>query len=157
MPTQPTHPNLSDTDKRIIALLQSKADMPMQELAIRVSLSKTACWNRLQNLYRSGVIRQKQLLLDATKLGYAIKALLLIKTNQHSQHWLQQFHQHIQAMPRVISYYRLTGEVDYVLEVVAIDMQEYNQIYNQLVQGCSIYSVSTAIVMEEAHKPLPIE
>ena len=147
---------LDRIDTQILKLLQKNPEHSIESISAKVGLSRTACWNRLQKMQHNKLLKGKSLDLDYAKLGYSIKALVLIKTNSHEKGWLEKFSLRVQELANVIHFYRLTGEVDYVLEIVCKDMQDYNQIYKKLIDGCSIYSVSTAIVMEEQAKPMPL-
>ena len=103
--------NIDDIDRKIIKLLQHSADIPVQQLADKINLSKTACWNRLPEFISPPSPHPKgPLKINAKQLGYAIKAMMLIKTNQHDKVWMDKFLRHVQSMPQIVGFYRLTGE-----------------------------------------------
>lgn len=147
----------NDIDSQILEHMQRDCTLPIGTLATKVGLSKTACWNRIQKLMRQSVIIKRTIEIDERKLGFEIHALMLVKTDKHEEAWIRAFHAHIQSIPQIISFRRLTGEVDYILEVIAKDMADYNRIYDDLVRGCSLASISTHIVMQNERKALPTQ
>ncbi len=147
---------LDTTYKKIIQLMQQNANVPIATLAIQAKISKTACWNRIQKLFEEKIIKCQTIELDLNKIGYHLHALVMIKTNQHDKHWINDFVEHVRSLTYVISFYRLTGEVDYVLEIVAKDVNHYNEVYEQLISKCQIASVSTHIIMQEERKDVDV-
>src|SRR5688572_16269395 len=109
---------MDSADLRILDLLQEDATRAISDIAAHVHLSTTACWKRIQKLEDSGVIRQRVTLLDGTKLRVGVTVFVAIKTNQHNAEWLDRFHSAVTAIPEVVEFYRMSGDVDYLLRVV---------------------------------------
>lgn len=133
----------------ILAILQEDATLPINEIAERVSLSPTACWKRIQKLTQSGVIRKQVCLLDSKKLGVGVTVFVAIKTNHHDLQWLQQFAAGVRDMQEVVEFYRMSGEIDYLLKVLVPDIQGFDVVYKKLIKVVALFDVSSSFAMEE--------
>src|ERR1700704_4076023 len=120
-------------DRKILALLQDNASLSVAEIGNRVSLSSTPCWKRIQRLEADGVIQKRVALVDQDKLGVGAPVFGSIETGDHSQDWLDRFADVVQAMPEVMEFYRMAGDVDYMLRVVVTDIQGYDTFYKRLI------------------------
>ncbi len=135
-------------DRKILATLQADATLPVSEIAARVGLSQTPCWRRIQNLEKSGVIKKRVALLDADKLNLAVTAFVRLKTSQHSAEWLDRFARRVAAIDEVVEFYRLSGDVDYLLKIVVPDIAGYDAVYKRLIQAAELSDVSSNFAME---------
>jgi len=135
-------------DKRLLALLQKNADLSIGDLAEEVSISKSACWRRVQKLEESGVIRKRVSLLDAAALGLSLTVFISIKTNQHNEQWAKSFRDVVENLDEVLEVYRMGGDVDYLIKAVVKDMPGYDRLYQQLIQA-DLFDVNAGFVMEE--------
>lgn len=141
---------LDKKDRMLLDLLQRDCTLSLQVLADAVSLTTTPCWKRLKRLEDEGYIRGRVALLDGEKLGLGLTAFVLIKTQQHSSSWFQQFVELVQAMPEVMGFYRMAGEYDYLLRVQVADMKSYDGFYKRLVNGVpGLIDVTSSFAMEE--------
>lgn len=140
---------MDETDRRILGCLQEDATMPVAEIARRVGLSSTPCWRRIQKLEEAKVIRRRVALLDNRKLNVGLTVFVLIRTNRHSLDWLDTFKQAVEQIPEVIGFYRMSGDVDYLLKVVVPDMAAYDAFYKQLITKVELFDVSSSFAMEE--------
>ena len=120
-------------DLKILALLQTDATLSIAAIGERVGLSQTPCWKRIQKLEADGVIDRRVAVLDPVKLGLGLTVFVSIETADHSQEWLQRFAATVSAMPEVLEFYRMAGDVDYMLRVVVADMQAYDSFYKHLI------------------------
>ena len=141
--------NLDKTDIQILDILQEDASKPVADIAARVGLSVTPCWRRIQKLEETGIIRQRVALLDAEKLGLGMSVFVAIKTDQHNADWLAEFASMIKQSPEVVEFYRMSGEVDYLLRVVVPDMVAYDRFYKSLISTVKLSDVSSSFAMEE--------
>ena len=117
------------------------AAQPVAEIARKVGLSVTPCWRRIQRLEESGVIR-KRVALDGKKIGVPMSVFVALRTNQHNAEWLAEFARLIAEMPEVVEFYRMSGEVDYMLRVVVADMNAYDAFTGSLsrcTDGCQLF------------------
>ena len=124
---------MDKTDRKILALLQEDAAQPIADIARKIGLSVTPCWRRIQKLEEDGVIRARVALLEATKIGLGMSVFVAIKTDQHNSDWLAEFARTISQRKEVVEFYRMSGEVDYLLRVVVPDMAAYDRFYKDLI------------------------
>ena len=140
--------SLDVIDRRLLRVLQSDATLSMDVLADAVGLSRNACWRRVKLLEQDSVIRARPTLLDPDALGCSLMAVVLIRTNAHDAEWRDQFQRAISAMPQIVSAYRMTGDLDYMLRVRVADMAAYDQFYKALTARVPVSDISASFVME---------
>jgi len=136
------------TDTKILMLLQENASISIAELAQRVNLSQTPCWKRVQRLEATGIIRKRVALVDPEKVGLGLTVFVSIETADHSGQGLQHFADLVSAMPEVMEFYRMAGEVDYMLRVVVPDMAAYDRFYKQLIEAVPLKNVTSRFAMQ---------
>ena len=110
-------PALDGTDLKILDLLQNDASHSLSEIADRVHLSQNACWRRIKRLEEEGVIVKRVALLDPEKLGVGVTVFVSVRAGEHSEKWLETFASEVRKMPEVVEFYRMTGDVDYLLKL----------------------------------------
>ena len=135
-------------DRKILAVVQQDASLSVAEIGSRVGLSSTPCWKRLQRLEADGVITRRVALIDPEKVGLGITVFVSVETGDHSQEWLSKFAEVVNAMPEVMEFYRMAGDVDYVLRVVVHDMQSYDTFYKKLIATVPLKNVTSRFAME---------
>ena len=145
-------------DRKILSLLQQDAALSVAEIGKRVGLSSTPCWKRIQRLEADGIIQKRVALVDQDKIGLGITVFVSIETNDHSQEWLDRFARIVIAMPEVMEFYRMAGDVDYMLRVVVPDIQGYDAFYKRLIASVPLKNVTSRFAMEKikATTVLPI-
>lgn len=136
-------------DQKILTLLQQDATLSVDHISEQVALSRNACWRRIKALEVSGVITRRVALVDAGKVGCGLSALVMVRTSRHDAAWLTQFQAVLKSMPQIVSAYRMTGDLDYVLRVRVADVTAYDRFYKQLTQRISLSDISASFVMEE--------
>ncbi len=136
-------------DRRILRILQEDSTIAVADLAKKVGLSTTPCWRRIQKLEEDGVITGRVALLDPKKVNTKVTAFVAITTSQHNDEWLKRFAEVIREMPEVVEFFRMAGNVDYLLKVVVPDIEAYDAFYKQLIGKIDIADVSTTFAMEE--------
>ena len=135
-------------DRKILAVVQEDASLSVAEIGQRVGLSSTPCWKRLQKLEAEGVITGRVALIDPEKIGLGITVFVSVETGDHSQDWLTKFADLVSAMPEVMEFYRMAGDVDYMLRVVVRDMQSYDAFYKKLIAAIPLKNVTSRFAME---------
>jgi Lrp/AsnC family transcriptional regulator len=150
---------LDEMDLKILAILQRDCAMPVADIGKAVGLSTTPCWRRIQKLEEAGVIRRRIALLEPGKVNAGVTVFVSIKTDQHSLDWLERFHRAVVDFPEVVEFYRMSGEVDYLLRVVVPDIAAYDAFYKKLIARIDISKVSSAFAMEQIKytTELPLE
>jgi Lrp/AsnC family transcriptional regulator len=135
-------------DRKILGVVQDDASISVAEIGQRVGLSSTPCWKRLQRLEADGVIIRRVALIDPEKIGLGITVFVSVETSDHSQDWLRRFAEVVTAMPEVMEFYRMAGDVDYMLRVVVHDMQSYDTFYKKLIATVPLKNVTSRFAME---------
>jgi len=136
-------------DRKILEHIQADATLSVADVAEKVGLSSTPCWRRIQKLERSGVIRKRVALLDRASLNLGVDVFVAIKTNQHNAAWLDSFASVVTEFPEVVEFYRMSGDIDYLMRVVVPDIPAYDAFYKRLIQQADIYDVSSSFAMEQ--------
>ena len=135
-------------DRKILDCLQHDAGMPLSEITEQVGLSSTPCWRRVQNLEKAGIIAGRVAILDPAKLNVGVTVFVAVKTGQHSQEWLEAFARHVDSIEEVMEFYRMSGDVDYMLRVVVPDIAAYDAVYKRLIGIGGLSDVSSTFAME---------
>ena len=135
-------------DRKILTVVQEDASLPVAEIGQRVGLSSTPCWKRLQRLEADGVITARVALVDPDKIGLGVTVFVSVETDDHSEEWLRHFAEVVGAMPEVMDFYRMAGDVDYMLRVVAADIAGYDAFYKKLIGTVPLKNVTSRFAME---------
>ena len=141
--------DLNRIDARILARLQAEADVTIAELAEAVGLSSNACWRRVKAMEEAGVIKNRVALLDAGKLGLGTTVFVNIRTSQHNEEWLESFAKGVASIPEIVEFYRMSGEIDYLLKIIVSDIAHYDRVYRKLIRVTSLLDVSSSFAMEQ--------
>ena len=118
------------------------ADLQQPDLETRIAIIH-------KKMEEDGIIKGRVALLDGQKIGMGMSVFVGIKTDQHNVDWLEQFAKSISALPQVVEFYRMSGEVDYMLRVVVPDMASYDVFYKKLISTVKLKDVSSSFAMEE--------
>ncbi|QPF95361.1 Lrp/AsnC family transcriptional regulator [Bradyrhizobium commune] len=125
------------------------ASLSVAEIGDRVGLSSTPCWKRIQRLEAAGVILKRVALVDQNKIGLGLSVFVSVESADHSDAWLKRFAAAVSAMPEVMEFYRMAGDVDYMLRVVIPDMQSYDVFYKKLIHAVPLKNVTSHFAMEK--------
>ncbi len=139
---------MDQKDRNILRLLQKDAGLSMADLAERTALSKTAVWRRVRDLEAQGIIRRRITLLDPEAMGFGLTVYAFVSTSHHSDEWFSRFERAVASIPEILEFHRTSGEVDYLLKVVARDMRHYDEIYKRLIREVDFADISSTFVME---------
>jgi Lrp/AsnC family transcriptional regulator len=118
------------------------------EIAEQVNLSVTPCWRRIQKLKEDGIIVRNAVVLNPQALGLNLTVFVSIRTSQHNAKWTQSLVGAVMALPNVVEFYRMAGDVDYLLKVVVEDMAAYDRFYRRLIEMVDLLDVSASFSME---------
>jgi len=140
---------LDRMDRKILDILQKDCTLPVAEIGKQIGLSTTPCWRRIQKLEELGVIQRRVALLDPKKVNVGVTVFVSITTSHHTQDWLERFHAALQDFPEVVEFYRMSGQVDYLLRVVVPDIERYDAFYKRLIAKIEIRDVSSSFAMEQ--------
>ena len=140
---------MDQIDRQILMQLQHNAAQPVADIARKVGLSATPCWRRIQRMEETGIIRKRVALLDSKAIGVGMSVFVAVRTDQHNSEWLKNFAGLVAEMDEVVEFYRMSGEVDYLLRVVVPDMSAYDSFYRKLIGNVQLTDVSSSFAMEE--------
>jgi|SRR5580765_1419474 len=140
---------LDTIDINILRVLQSDASRSIAEIADSVHLSQNACWRRIKRLEDEGIIQKRVALLDAQKLGVGVTVFVSVRAGEHTQKWLETFTAAVRKLPEVVEFYRMAGDVDYLLKLQVADIAAYDRVYKSLIKAAKLMDVSAAFAMEE--------
>lgn len=144
-----TAKKLDQIDRSILRALQRDASLSQRDLAEQVGVSQNACWRRLKALHDSGVIKGQTIRMDAKAVGLGLTVFVMIRTRHHSQNWLETFRKEVSAIQNVVDFYRIAGDYDYMLKVVAEDMNDFDRVYQRLIARLDLDTVTSLITMEQ--------
>jgi Lrp/AsnC family transcriptional regulator len=140
---------MDTTDRKLLDILQQDAALSLDDFSERVGLSRNACWRRIKRLEDEGIIKARVTLLDADSINVGLTAFIALRTTEHSAKWLDQFAKAVRGIPEIIGVYRMTGDIDYLLQVVIPDVAAYDRLYKRLIGKITLADVSSSFVMEE--------
>ena len=135
--------------RAILAILQKDSTLPVADIARKVGLSTTPCWRRIQKMEEDKVIRKRVAILDSSGVNAGVTVFVFIKTDKHNEEWLKRFSEVISRYPEVVGFFRMSGDIDYLLRVVVPDITAYDVFYKKLVSDIDIENVSSAFAMEQ--------
>lgn len=133
---------------KILHCLQEDAMMPLADVAARVGLSPSPCWRRIQQLVADGTIVRRVALVNPERVNVSVNVFVAVRTNQHSEAWANKFCRAAAQIPEVIEFYRMSGQVDYLLRIVVPNIAAYDEVYKRLIKTAELYDVSSSFAME---------
>lgn len=140
--------NLSSSDRKLLAALQKNVNLSQIELAEHSGLSRTSVWRRVRELEDAGVIENRVALLNPKALGLQIHVLLSVSMVEHSDKVRQSFETHVERLPEVMSCFSVSGDRDYVLQIISRDMESYNEFLNtKILHHSSVRSASSSFAL----------
>lgn len=141
---------LDATDTRILKALQTDGRMSWVELSERVNLSPSACQRRVQALLDAGVIAGFGARVDPAALGYDIEAYLSVRVERHDIERAKEFRRAIADYPEVLTCRMMTGDIDFLLRVVAKDVRSYGRFVEEKILSLpGVTDASTSIVLDQ--------
>ena len=118
---------MDDIDRRILSTLQAEGRLPMVDLAERVGLSPTPCQRRVKRLEEEGVIERYAALVSPPAVGLALQAMVQVTLDDHSERTVEAFEAAIRARPEVVACYAVTGDMDFLLHILAPDLASFSE------------------------------
>ncbi|WP_184514800.1 Lrp/AsnC family transcriptional regulator [Muricoccus pecuniae] len=120
-----TAPPLDSIDRRILRALQRDGRLPVVALAEQIGLSPTPCQRRVRRLEETGVIARYAAVLEPARVGLPLQAFVLVALSSHAEEVVEGFQKALSARPEVLAAYAMSGEMDYLLHVLATDFEAY--------------------------------
>lgn len=150
---------LDAIDCRIIAALQADGRLSNVELAERVGLSPSPCLRRLKRLEREGYIEAYRAVLQRSRIGLGLTVFVGVKIEGHANEQALKFEEAVLAMPEVVACHMVSGDTDYLLEVVVPDLENYQRfLVGKLLELPIVKDVRSNIAIQtlKAAAPLPL-
>ncbi|NHZ92102.1 winged helix-turn-helix transcriptional regulator [Massilia sp. CCM 8733] len=141
--------SLDKYDCAILAALQADGTLSIAGLSEKVGLSSTPCWKRVKRLEEEGYIQSRVSIINRDKVGLPVTVFVSVRTTEHDEKWLTRFAAAVIALPEVMEFHRMSGDVDYLLKVVTTDIGGYDRFYKKLIKTAHISGVSSAFSMEQ--------
>ena len=139
---------LSESDRKLLEALQGNVSLSQIDLAELSGLSRTSVWRRVRELEEAGVIENRVALLNPKALGLQIHVLLSVSMVEHSDMVRQSFEAHVGGLPEVMTCFSVSGERDYVLQIISRDMESYNEFLNtKILHHSSVQSASSSFAL----------
>jgi Lrp/AsnC family transcriptional regulator, leucine-responsive regulatory protein len=147
--------SLDEVDIKLLTALQQDADRTNLELARVAGLSPAATLHRVRRLKESGVIRIIAAQLDPAEAGFPLHVYVAATTGRHDPRSTRSFEQLLRALPQVIQADNVTGEMDYLISIVARDVAELQQVLTRLATR-GTQRMITYLRLEEVKPPSPL-
>ncbi len=151
---------LSRSDRKLLAAMQKDAGLSQIELAEYCGMSRTSVWRRIRELEEAGMIERRVALLNPKSLGLRIHVLLSVSMLEHSDKTRGAFEDHVEGLPEVLECFSVSGERDYVLQIIAGDMESYNDFLNtKILHHPGVHSASSSFALRRVKytTALPIQ
>ena len=140
--------NINNSDHKLLQALQDDVTLSQVDLAERSGLSRTSVWRRVRELEEAGVIAGRVALLNPKTLGLQIHVLLSVTMVEHTDEVRQSFETHVEDLPQVMECFSVSGERDYVLQIISRDMESYNEFLNtKILHHSSVRSASSSFAL----------
>ena len=141
---------LDQIDLAILRELQVDGRLSNAKLSEKLSLSETPCWRRLRRLEADGFIEGYQANLSRKKLGYGVVAFVQVTLGSHAGEAPLQFEKLVASMPEILSCHNVTGDCDYMLQIVASDLETYGEfVRDQLRKLPGVTSIQSSLSLRE--------
>ncbi|WP_333571657.1 Lrp/AsnC family transcriptional regulator [Sphingomonas sp.] len=142
--------DLDPYERKILHELQRDASLTTAELAERIGLSPSPCWRRVDRLEREGVIRKRVALIDRRKVGLNAHVFAQVKLNAHGRANLDEFSAAIRGFPEVLDAYVLMGTMDFMLRIVAEDIDAYERFFfDKLSKLPGVQEINSIVALSE--------
>ena len=141
-------PSLDRTDLALLAILQREGRISNAELAERVSLPASACLRRVQRLEQAGVLSGYAGLIDPARVGLGLQAFVRVQLARHDAAAIAEFTDRINAWDEVVACHGLTGDMDYLLQVVVQDLAHFSRfLLDHLLNASGVADVNSSFVL----------
>ena len=146
---------MDSIDLKLLALLQENGRMTNVELAQKVGLTAPPCLRRIRALEQSGIIRAYHADIDASKMGFSITVFAMVSLKSQAEADLRAFETYLHSIPEVRECHMLNGEIDFMLKIVARDLQSFQELLtSRLTSARNVNSVKTSLTIRTA-KDMP--
>ncbi len=146
-------PSLDKFDESILVLLQRDARQSVSDIAASVGLSEPACYRRIRRLREDGVIDREIAVVKPRVLGWPLSMLVLVTLETDRSHVVDDLMKRLNALPEVLDAWYVTGDHDFVLHIVARDMEYFENFAREALHSdINVRSFKTLVVMRNCKK-----
>jgi Lrp/AsnC family leucine-responsive transcriptional regulator len=140
--------DLDRFDARILSELQREGRLPVVELAELIGLSPTPCARRIRSLEAAGVIEGYAAILNPTRVGLEIQAIVHVKLTEHTDETVARFEREIALLDEVTNCFAITGAYDFILQVFGKDLESLSSvILKKLLRIPHVRDVQSSVVL----------
>jgi len=136
-------------DVKILKILQKDATRSLESISEEIGVSLNTCWRRVRKLEESGILERRVALIDNTKVGLPLTVFVSVRTDDHSKDWADGFKKAVEELAEIVEFYRLAGDVDYILKMMVNSVADYDRVYQRLISKVSLSDVSASFAMEK--------
>ena len=141
---------MDQIDRRLLRLLQDDATLSNAALGEQLSMTVTPCWRRRKRLEELGIIKGYQALLDRKKMGFGVLAFAQVRFGDHADKAADRFEELIQQRQEVLTCHKVTGEADFVLTVVATDLESYGRFVEDVLRKQpGVITIQSSLSLQE--------
>jgi DNA-binding Lrp family transcriptional regulator len=141
---------IDSIDNRILSILQTDARISNQDLAERVGLSPSPCLRRVKALEARGIVQRYVALVDPSAVGQGLQAVVQVRLDRQTSDSVARFEKELLKYPQVLECYLIAGDWDYVLRVVARDLDEFREFcVNRLAKIAGVGNLKSNISMKQ--------
>jgi len=154
------HRPLDPIDLKILAALQANSGISNVDLAAKIGISPSPCLRRVKALEREGFISGYRAVVSRQAVGLGVRAFVEVKLERQSEEMTEKFLSRVQQLPEVVACYLVTGGLDYVLDVVATNLETYSELtITRLIRLPGVKEIRSSFVLKEVggQKPLPLD
>ncbi len=152
--------DLDRIDFAILEALQKEGRLSNKELAARVHLSPSSCWERVRGLEKEGVITGYHAEVDAKAVGIRLLAMIGVRLERHTRGAVESFRAHALAIPEVLAVYHVTGAKDFLIHVAVRDAEHLRDLAMEaFTTHPGVESLETSLIFQEDRKaglPIPL-
>jgi Lrp/AsnC family transcriptional regulator len=142
--------DLDPYERKILRVLQDDASLSTAAVAERVGLSASPCWRRIDRLEREGFIKRRVAIVERRKIGLNAQIFAQVKLNAHGRANLDEFAVAIRDFPEVLECHVMMGSVDFMLRVVAADIEAYERFFfEKLSRLPGVQEINSTVALSE--------
>jgi len=136
-------------DVKILEILQKDATRSLESISEEIGVSLNTCWRRVRKLETDGILERRVALIDNARIGLPLTVFVSVRTDDHSKGWADGFTAAVENIPEIVEFYRLAGDVDYILKMMVGSVADYDRVYQGLISKISLSDVSASFAMEK--------